>query len=200
MPIGAIRSLLSLVLVAPVLATPAQAATKHYISRGLADTSLNVSPWAKVNAVEASCVGTGPSRRDVIKRKLYASFRCTVKAADGGAPRGNVMVRTTGPESVRVASIEGDGLSPDPGLGKLPTGTPRLRSIDLTTLVPKSAWAKGKQLFGVLCFGVGRYRESESATLFSTFVCKVRVLSEEPSILLVQATSARAVRVVRTLA
>jgi hypothetical protein len=187
-------------LAALAVAAPASAATKHYIARGLADTSLNVSPWAKVNGVEAACTGTGPSRRDVIKRKLYASFRCTLKAADGDEPRGTVLVQATGPESVRVATVESGTLLPDPGLGKIPTGRPRLRSIDLTALVPKSAWAKGKQLYGVLCFGVGRYRDTDAGTYFAGFVCKVRVLSEEPSILLVQATSTRAVRVVRTLA
>jgi hypothetical protein len=31
--------------------------------------------------------------------------------------------------------------------------------------VPKSAWATGKQLYGVLCYGVGAYRDTESATL-----------------------------------
>jgi hypothetical protein len=88
----------------------------------------------------------------------------------------------------------------DPGLGKLPAGTPRLRSIDPTSLVPKSSWVKGKQLYGVLCFGVGRHRDTDAGVYFSNFVCKLRVLSQEPSILLVQATSTRAVRVVRTLA
>jgi hypothetical protein len=179
----------------------APAATNHYIARGVAEVSLNVSPWAKQNTVEAACAGVGPSRRDVIKRKLYASFRCTVKSADAtGEPRGVVLVTTTGPESVRVAKVESGTLSGDVGLGRLPTGQPRLRSIDLTSLVPKSAWARGKQLYGVLCFGVGRFRDTEAGVLFSTFVCKVRVFSEEPSILLVQATSSHAVRIVRTLA
>jgi hypothetical protein len=189
-----------LVALVAAAAAPASAQAKDYIPRGLAETSLNVSPWAKLNAVEAACTGVGASRRDVIKRKVYASFRCTVKAADGSGPRGSVVVETTGPESVRVAKVESGELSPDPGLGKLPAGKPRLRSIDLTSLVPKSAWAKGKELYGVLCFGVGRHRETEGGVSFATFVCKVRVLSAEPSILLVQATSARAVRVVRTLA
>jgi hypothetical protein len=188
------------VFAALAVAAPASAATKDYIARGLADTSLDVSPWAKLNAVEAACAGTGPSRRDINQRKLYASFRCTLKAADGGEARGSVLVQTTGPESVRVAKVESGELTADPGLGKLPAGTPRLRSIDLTSLVPKSSWAKGKQLFGVLCFGVGRHRDTDAGVSFSNFVCKVRVLSQEPSILLVQATSTRAVRVVRTLA
>jgi hypothetical protein len=128
------------------------------------------------------------------------SFRCTVKSSDDGAPRGVVLLKTTGPESVRVVAVESGDVSGDVGLGTIPAGRPRLRSIDLTSLMPKSAWAKDKQLYGVLCYGVGAYRDTESVTLFSAFVCKVRVLSEEPSILLVQATGSRAVRVVRTLA
>jgi hypothetical protein len=179
---------------------PASAAQRHYIPRSAAEVSLNVSPWAKKNAAEGTCTGSGPSRRDVIKRKLYASFRCTVKSSDGGEPRGVVLIKTTGPESVRVVAVERGDLSGDVALGAIPAGRPRLRSIDLTSLVPKSAWAKGKQLYGVLCYGVGAYRDTESATLFSTFVCKVRVFSEDPSIVLVQATGNRAVRVVRTLA
>ncbi|WCB91460.1 hypothetical protein DSM104299_00131 [Baekduia alba] len=182
------------------VATPASAAQRHYLSRSAAEVSLNVSPWAKKNAAEGACTGVGPSRRDVIRRKLYASFRCTVKGSGDGAPRGVVLVKATGPESVRVATVESGDVSGDVGLGALPAGRPRLRSIDLTALVPKTTWARGKQLFGVLCYGVGAYRDLENATLFSTFVCKVRVLSQEPAILLVQATSDRAVRVVRTLA
>lgn len=187
-------------LLLAVTAAPAPAAQRHYIARGLADTSLNVSPWAKQNGVQGSCAGTGPSRRDVIKRKLYGSFRCTVKSSDGGAPRGVVLVRTTGPESVRVTKVESGDVSGDVPLGAIPSGRPRLRSIDLTSLVEKSAWAQGKQLYGVLCFGVGGYRDTEAGVLFATFVCRVRVLSEEPSILLVQATGRATVRVARTLA
>ncbi|HEY6762315.1 MAG TPA: hypothetical protein VI318_22640 [Baekduia sp.] len=198
-PAAATLALIAVLAVA--VPASARAAPRSYIARGLAEVSLNVSPWAKRNAVEAACAGVGPSRRDVIRRKLYASFRCTLKSADaGGESRGVVLVTTTGPESVRVAKVESGTLSADVALGPLPAGQPRLRSIDLTSLVPKSAWAKGRQLYGVLCFGVGRFRDTEAGVLFSTFVCKVRVFSEEPSILLVQATSARAVRVVRTLA
>ncbi|HMJ36567.1 MAG TPA: hypothetical protein VK501_21865 [Baekduia sp.] len=178
----------------------ASAAQRHYIARGVADVSLNVSPWAKRNAVEGACTGVGPSRRDIIKRKLYASYRCTVKSSNGGESRGVVLVNTTGPESVRVAKVESGQLSGDVPIGAIPAGRPRLRSIDLTTLVGQSAWARGKQLFGVLCYGVGSYRDTENAMLFADFVCKVRVLSEEPSILLVQATGRTSVRVVRTLA
>jgi hypothetical protein len=204
--LGRFRRLLPLMTIAALGAATAPgtvataAPAKHYIARSTAEVGLNVSPWAKRNGVEGACVGVGPSRRDIIKRKVYASYRCTMKAADGGEPRGSVLVQTTGPESVRIATVESGDLSADVALGKLPAGTPRLRSIDPTSLVPKSAWAKGKQLYGVLCYGVGRYRDTENGVLFANFVCKVRVLSAEPSILLVQATSARAVRVVRTLA
>jgi hypothetical protein len=190
----------AIALAAVGMAAPASGAQRHYIARGVAEVSLNVSPWAKKNAVEGACTGVGPSRRDIIKRKLYASYRCKVKSGNGGEPRGVVLVKTTGPESVRVAKVESGQLSGDVPIGAIPAGRPRLRSIDLTSLVERSAWASDKQLFGVLCYGVGPYRDTENALLFADFVCKVRVLSAEPSILLVQATGATSVRVVRTLA
>lgn len=184
-----------------VTAGPATAAPRDYQPRSLAETSLNVSPWAKKNGVEASCAGTGASRRDVIKRKVYASFRCAVtESGGGGQARGVVLISTTGPESVRVAKVESGDLSGDVPIGSLPAGRPRLRSIDLAGLVEKSAWAKGKELYGVLCYGVGAHRDTGAGVSFSNFVCKVRVLSEEPSILLVRATGRTSVGVVRTLA
>lgn len=176
------------------------ATPRHYISPILADISLNSSPWSKRNDAVGGCKGLGPMRTDINRRKLYASFRCTM--TDGvETPRGVVVVVTTGPESVRVSRVESGELSAHvPIKGVASTVRPRLRSVDAGPFVERSTWARDKELFGVLCFGVGRYRETQGGTLFGSFVCKVRILGSEPAIVLVRAQSDRTVRVVATLA
>lgn len=176
------------------------AGKRHHIGRTAADVSLNTSPWSKVNDAGGTCTGVGAFRRDVGNRKLYATWRCPVKNSVG-ENRGVVITTTTGPESVRISRVESGDLSPDVPIGAIPRTRPRMRSLDITdSVLGKTAWARGKDLFGVLCSGVGGFRDTDSGFLFGTFVCRVRVLSEEQAVLLVQATSTRSVRVVRTLA
>ena len=197
------RSLLALspIIVLGLLgqATAAPAAERYYMSRITADVSLNSSPWSKLNDAAGGCKGVGPMRTDVNRSKLYARFRCTVDDGAGNA-RGVVLVATAGPQQVLVTKVESGELTADVPIGAIPRGTPRMRNVEAGPAVERSAWAADKELFGVLCYGVGRFRSTQSGELFSTFVCRVRIIGSPPAIVLVQARRARTVRVVRTLA
>jgi hypothetical protein len=193
-------------LVATALgAVPASGAKQFYMARMWVLVALNNSAWSVGNGVRAlDCVGVGTPRRDAAYQQTYTSFRCTIVDDAGSAPRGEALVKPTGPEAVRVVrAISGDP-PPDRPIGRIPPGKGRIRSSDVAALLKQSTWAKSHDYTRAVCYGVGRFDAKKGINIagayFGAFVCHTTAGGDAPSNVLLVATSGRnAVRVARTL-
>jgi hypothetical protein len=201
LPIAATGALVATLLAA----VAASAATRFYMERMWVMVALNNSPWSVANGVRAlDCKGVGSSRRDAAYQQTYTSFRCTIVDNDGSAPRGEALVKPTGPEAVRVVRALSGNPPPDRPIGKLPRGKGRIRSSDVAALLKQSGWAKSHDYLSAVCYGVGPFDAKKGLNIagayFGAFVCRTTVGGGAPSNVLLVATSGRrSVRVARTL-
>ncbi len=163
-----------------------------------ASAFLQYTAWAHKNDVGvAECKGIGRARK-VAGGTDHARFRCRV--SQDGKPRGVVIAKALGPEWLRVTRILSGELKPDRGIGRLPSGRPRIDSSDANTALENSAWARRNRIRAVFCFGVGRVRETEVERLYFTFSCAtISIFGSRAGTVLVAVTRRNSVRVVRKL-
>jgi hypothetical protein len=131
--------------------------------------AITYSAWGRQNNLSgAECTGLGAAGH-VFLGPTHSSFRCQVQV--GEAPAGVVVAKVLGPESLRVTSIVSGKLTPDRGIGAVPSGTPAIQSFDAVTALQKGAWARAHHVARVLCYGVGSYRETSTSSYFFAFSC-----------------------------
>ncbi|HKP17514.1 MAG TPA: hypothetical protein VJT84_03480 [Gaiellaceae bacterium] len=186
----------SLLALAAVAASTAPAAPPVWVPDSTASLWVGYSLWAYENHANAvKCTGIGAGRH-VAGGTDHTSFRCTVQV--DGKPAGVVIAKAVGPESLKVSVVQGT-FKPDRGPGPLPKGKPIMDSTTANTGLEESSWAKSKHVIQAFCSGVGQYRQTEKADLFYAFSCATIDMYGSRSVqVLVAATGARSVRVVKT--
>ena len=160
--------------------------------------ALTYSAWGRQNALTgAECTGLGAAGH-VFLGPTHSSFRCQVQV--GGVQAGVVVAKVLGPESLRVTSIVSGKLTPDRGIGAVPSGAPTIQNFDAVTALQKSAWAKAHHVARVLCYGVGSYRETSTSSYFFAFSCATFDARGTRGAQVLVTAAGKTVRLVRTLA
>lgn len=178
-------------------ATAAVAAAPKMADETVYD-ALTYSAWGRLNQLSgATCTGLGPAGK-VLLGATHGSFRCDVQV--GEAPAGTVSVKVLGPESLQVTSVKGAGLRGDRGIGKVPSGTPVMKSFEAVIALQESAWAKSRKIGHVLCYGVGPYRESSTSASFAAWQCATFDGQDKRGVQVLVVASGKTVKVVRTVA